>query len=244
MPPTTRSLDTHRHSRRKLLRLGLAGTVGSVAAALGGSDRGTRPNTQNQRPPDQSATTSTQPSDKPTGAAPKVLVAYFSRAGENYYYGDRIWLDVGNTQVVAETIAESIPCDLHRIEASEPYPDDYDKTVERNTAEQEADARPAIANPLDTIDQYDVVLLGSPIWNVRAPMIMTTFTESHDFTAKTVHPLTTHAMSELGTTERDYAQTCTGANIGEGLAIRGERAGNAGPEITRWLRRIGLTGRH
>ncbi|MGW0828533.1 hypothetical protein [Streptomyces sp. NPDC002845] len=32
--------------------------------------------------------------------------------------------------------------------------------------EQDADARPTIANPLSAIDRYDVVLLGSPIWNV------------------------------------------------------------------------------
>ena len=52
-------------------------------------------------------------------------------------------------------------------------------------------------------DGYDTVLLGSPIWNVRAPMIMTTFTEQLDFTGKTVVPFTTHAMSGLGTTVPD-----------------------------------------
>jgi flavodoxin len=169
-----------------------------------------------------------------------VLVTYFSRAGENYYYGDRTWLEVGNTELVARMIADLIPCDLHRIEAAEPYPDDYDETVERNVREQNSDARPAIANPLPTIDQYDVVLLGSPIWNIRAPMIMSTFTESHDFTGKTVHPLTTHAMSGLGTTERDYARSCGGATMGEGLAVRGEEAQQARPELAKWLRRSGL----
>lgn len=166
-----------------------------------------------------------------------MLVAYFSRAGENYHHGDRTWLEVGNTEVVAQIIAELIPCDLHRIEAADRYPDDYEETVDRNVREQNVDARPTIANPLSTIDQYDVVLLGSPIWNVRAPMIMSTFTESHDFTGKTIYPFTTYAMSGLGTTERDYTQTCAGATLGEGLAVRGEMARNARPEITEWLRR-------
>jgi hypothetical protein len=49
------------------------------------------------------------------------------------------------------------------------------------------------------------VLLGSPIWNVRAPMIMTTFVEGHDFTAKTVLPFVTYAVSGLGSVQRDYA---------------------------------------
>jgi Flavodoxin len=58
------------------------------------------------------------------------------------------------------------------------------------------------------------VLLGSPIWNVRAPMIMTTFTESHDFLAKTILPFVTYAVSGLGSVERDYAAACPGARIG------------------------------
>ncbi|HEX5994946.1 MAG TPA: flavodoxin [Jiangellales bacterium] len=192
-------------------------------------------------------TTSRRPGDKPRAAASptssgggSVLLAYFSRAGENYWNGGRRRLAVGNTQVVAETIGRLIGCDVHRIEAADPYPDDYDPTVERNVREQQADARPAMANPLTSIDRYDTVLLGSPIWNVRAPMIMSTFTESLDFAGKTIHPFTTYAMSGMGTTEGDYTASCPGATLREGLAVRGEEAADAGPAVEAWLRRIGL----
>jgi flavodoxin len=173
-------------------------------------------------------------------ASNSVLVAYFSRAGENYFYGGRRNLDVGNTEVLAGMISGFLGCDVYRIEAAEPYSEDYEETVERNVQEQNADARPAVANPLPSIDQYDTVLLGSPIWNVRAPMIMSTFTESLDFTRQTVHPFTTYAMSGLGTTERDYARSCPGATIGNGLAVRGEEVGDAGAAVESWLRDIGL----
>jgi flavodoxin len=169
-----------------------------------------------------------------------VLLAYFSRTGENYHNGGRRWLTVGNTQVVADMIGELIGCDVHRIEAADPYSDDYAATVARNVREQNADARPAVANRLTSIERYDTVLLGSPIWNVRAPMIMSTFAESLDFTGKTIHPLTTHAMSGLGTTERDYAALCPGATVGAGLAIRGEEVLDARPAVESWLRRIRL----
>jgi flavodoxin len=169
-----------------------------------------------------------------------VLLAYFSRAGENYYYGGRRRLRVGNTLVVAGMISRLIGCDVHRIEATDPYPDAYDATVERNLREQDADARPGVANPLTSIERYDTVLLGGPIWNVRAPMIMSTFVEIHDFTGKSIYPFTTHAMSGLGTTERDYAAACPGATLGDGLAVRGEQATDAGPAVESWLRRIGL----
>ncbi|HEY8717671.1 flavodoxin [Pengzhenrongella sp.] len=104
-------------------------------------------------------------------------------------------------------ISELIGCDVHRIEATDTNPDAYDATVARNSREQNTDARPAIANPLSSIEQYDTVLLGSPIWNSRAPMIMSTFTEAHDFTGTTVHPFVTHAMSGLGTRAAGTSRT-------------------------------------
>nr|MDT0657718.1 flavodoxin [Micromonospora sp. DSM 115978] len=210
-----------RISRRTVITAALLGAAGAAMSGCSPAGRD-----------------SGEPAAAPSGRA--VLLVYFSRAGENYYNGGRRRLTVGNTQVVAETIGRLIGCDLHRIEATDPYPDDYDPTVARNVREQQADARPAIANPLPSIDRYDTVLLGSPIWNVRAPMIMTTFVEALDFTGKTIHPLTTHAMSGLGTTERDYAASCPAASLGEGLAVRGEDVADAGPAVEAWLRRIGL----
>jgi flavodoxin len=195
-------------------------------------------------PPSTLETITAEPtmSPAPTGAgtAPRTLLAYFSRTGENYYYGGRRDLEVGNTEVLARMISELIDCDVHRIDAADPYPAGYDATVARNVREQDADARPKIANPLASIGQYDVVLLGSPIWNVRAPMIMSTFTDSHDFTGKTVHPFVTYAVSGLGSIERDYATACPKARIGAGLAVRGEEVPQHRPDVETWLREARL----
>ncbi len=170
-----------------------------------------------------------------------MLLAYFSRPGENYYYGDRVDLEVGNTEVLAGMIRDRVDCDVHRIEAADAYPEDYEATVARNVREQDTDARPAIANPLPAIESYDVVLLASPIWNVQPPRIMLTFADALDFDGKRVHPITTHAMSGLGTAERDYTQACRGATIGYGLAVRGEKVTAAGPAVDAWLRRVRIT---
>lgn len=141
-------------------------------------------------------------------------------------------------------ISDRIACDVHRIAAAKPYPDDYAATVERNVQEQDANARPEIANPLDSIERYDIVLLGSPIWNVRPPMIMSTFAERFDFTGKTVLPFVTFAVSGMGGTERVYQETCHGATIGVGLAVRGEMVidapNDAAAAVEAWLRRMGL----
>ncbi|SCD80639.1 Flavodoxin [Streptomyces sp. BpilaLS-43] len=187
-----------------------------------------------------SAPESTERAAAATSSGQRVLLAYFSRAGENYSYGGRTDLRTGNTEVLARMISELIECDVHRIEAVDRYSDDYEETVARNVREQESDARPAIADLPASIEPYDTVLLGSPIWNVRAPMILTTFTEKFDFGGKTVLPVTTYAMSGLGTTERDYARSCPGATIGEGLAVRGEEVRDAEADVRSWLRRTGL----
>ena len=173
-------------------------------------------------------------------ATRKVLIAYFSRPGENYYYGGRRDIKIGNTEVLATMIRKHIVADVYRIRAANPYPHDYEATVARNVREQNADARPRIANPLKSIDAYDVILLGGPIWNVRPPMIMSTFAERFDFIGKTIHPFVTYAVSNLGTTMETYRALSTGARITAGLAVRGETVRQADPQVRAWLRRINL----
>jgi flavodoxin len=218
--------------RRTLLRgVLLGGATIMTGAQITGCSTST--------PSGEAARKSSERPASTAGPGKRILLACFSRPGENYSYGGRTSLKVGNTEVLARMISERINCYVHRVEAVDPYPDDYDETVARNVREQEADARPAIANLPTSIEHYDTVLLASPIWNVRAPMIMSTFTEKFDFRGKTVFPITTYAMSGLGTTERDYKATCPGATIAEGLAIRGEKVKDAGAEIEAWLRRSG-----
>jgi flavodoxin len=217
-------------SRRSVL-------LGFAAAAGGGAVSCTSSSRTGESP---TAPSSSSPAEQPSSAARDgggVLLADFSRAGENYYYGGRRRLQVGNTEVLASMIRDLLGCDVHRIEAADPYSDDYDATVARNVREQVADARPAIADAVPSLDRYETVLLASPVWNVRAPMIMTTFTEALRFAGKTGHPVVTYAVSGLGTTERDYAASCRGATIGEGLAVRGEEVADARPTVETWLRR-------
>jgi flavodoxin len=209
--------------RRAFLRGALAGTAGIV---LGAQIAGC-------------SASSAEPGRTESGGN-RTLLAYFSRAGENYYYGGRTQLAVGNTEVLAGMMGGLIACDVYRIEPVDPYPVDYEETVRRNVQEQEAGARPAIANPLVSIEGYNTVLLGSPIWNVRAPMIMATFAESFDLTGKTIFPFTTYAVNGLGTTLRDYAALCPGATIGEGIAVRGEEVGATSADVESWLRRTGV----
>jgi flavodoxin len=214
--------------RRQLILGGLLGGAGAVASLAGCSSA-------------RQAATSQTPEGRPTvtatpGADAKTLLVYFSRAGENYFNGGRRTLAVGNTEVLATMIEDQIGCDVYRVEAEEPYSESYDETVRRNVEEQEADARPAIARPLPDLGSYDTILLGSPVWNVRAPMIMWTFTDGVDLTGKAVLPFVTYAVSGIGTVEDDYRDTLRGAEVRPGLAIKGETVGDAGAQVDAWLR--------
>ncbi|WP_405771401.1 hypothetical protein OG539_41275 [Actinacidiphila glaucinigra] len=228
----TPQLSTAMPSRRTVVRQALL----TGAAALAGSHlTGCSPSSPQ---PGTSAPSRSAPTTGSSGS--RVLLVYFSRPGENYFYGRRTDLKAGNTEVLARKISSRITCDTYRIQAADAYPHDYDETVRRNVREQDTDARPAISGRLPVLDGYGTILLGSPIWNVRAPMIMTTFTEAFDWRRKTVHPVTTYAMSGLGTTERDYAASCPGATIAEGLAVRGEQVEGADSDIEAWLQRAGI----
>ena len=217
-------------NRRTLMRGSLTLGAGALLAACSAS---TSPSPASSQP-------RVTPENQSNGSSSKVLLVYFSRPGENYYYGDRIDLEVGNTEVVANMIASTIAVDVYRIQAADPYPDSYEETVQRNKQEQDEEARPAIAGPLPDVDGYDTVLLGSPIWNVRPPMIMRTFADNVDLRGKTIHPFVTYAVSGMGNTIEDYTRFCRGASIKEGLAVRGEEAQDARGDVDEWLRRTGL----
>lgn len=192
-------------------------------------------------------TEQTMPRTTPTpGATPepttgnRALLAYFSRPGENYHYGDRIDLEIGNTQVVAELISAAITVDSYRIEAADPYPDDYEQTVARNVQEENDDARPAIANPLPDLAQYDAILLGCPVWIVQTPMIMRTFVENVDLAGKTLHPFVTFAVSGMGRVRTDYTDLLADTAVTEGLAVQGEEAQQARGAVDTWLQQLRL----
>lgn len=90
----------------------------------------------------------------------KSLIAYFSRAGKNYVKGDIVDLPVGNTEIIAQEIKELTGGDLFQIRTKVDYPADYRQTTEVAREELNNDARPELAEKLDSLADYDVIYLG------------------------------------------------------------------------------------
>lgn len=126
----------------------------------------------------------------------KMLIAYFS--------------NTGNTQQVAEKLAETVKADLYRITPETPYSDldlDYQNEHSRSSVEQnDPDSRPALADHPDNLTAYDTVFLAYPIWWGVAPKIMNTFLETGDWSGKRIIPLCTSGGSGIGSSAEKLAK--------------------------------------
>ena len=175
-----------------------------------------------------------QAEDQPTDS--KILVAYFSRAGENYGVGV---IEKGNTRIIAEMIAEETGAELFEIARATPYPESYDECTEEAKQEQSDNARPELTAAVEGFEDYDAVFLGYPNWWGDMPMPVYTFIEGYDFSGKTVIPFCTHAGSGLSNTVSAIQDVLTDATVLEGLAIPGTTAQNQQDEarrtVTGWL---------
>ena len=171
----------------------------------------------------------------------KILIAYFSRAGENYNVGT---VDIGSTELIAGHIKEYLgdKADVFKIDPVIPYPVGYEDTKTISTREKDNNERPAFKGDVD-ISQYDVILLGYPIWYGDYPMIINTFLEKYDFSGKTIIPFNTHEGSgNAGTFSRLKSKT-TGATVNmDGFTIAGTAArqtASAKEATKNWLKGLG-----
>lgn len=163
------------------------------------------------------------------------LIAYYSRKGNNYLNGSIVYLEVGNTEVVAKIIQEQTGGDLFEIDTIKTYPKDYTETTNVAMEEKRKNARPELIRMVDQMDLYDVIYLGYPNWWGTFPMAVFTFLESYDFSGKTIIPFCTHEGSGLGNSERDIRKLCPNANVLPGIAIRGGSVKNTGNSVKSWL---------
>ena len=170
----------------------------------------------------------------------KILVAYFSRPGNNYVNGKIVNLPVGNTEVLAQIIQEMTKGDIFRINTVKSYPLDYRETTEVAGKELREKARPMLSNRVENMDEYSFVFLGFPNWWGTIPMPIATFLSDYDFSGKTVAPFCTNEGSGLGQSVNDIKQLCPQSIFLDGLAVRGGAVNKAKNQVSNWLHELGL----
>ncbi len=160
--------------------------------------------------------------EETTEPTSKSLVVYFSATG--------------NTKSLAEKIAEESGSDIFEIVPQEPYTSadlNYNNEDCRANKEQnDANARPAISNKIENIENYDTVFIGYPIWWGTMPKIINTFLETYDLSGKTVMPFCTSGGSGISSSVSAIMNACPNAEVKNGF--RGT-SGTTAAEISEWL---------
>lgn len=165
----------------------------------------------------------------------RILTAFYSRAGENYYKGSYKVITIGNTQKAAQAIASLTGADLYKIEETEPYSDDYQACIAQAKKDLNENKRPVLKNPVPDLSRYDEIYLCYPNYWGTMPMAVYTFLESADFTGKTIYPLCTHEGSGLSSTPGDIAKTVPEAVVLNGLAVCGSDVDSSEKIIKKWI---------
>ena len=151
----------------------------------------------------------------------KSIVIYFSRAGYNYVNGEIKSLKIGNTEVIANRIAELTNSETFKIEQIQEYSNDYSECIDEAKRDQRENARPELKNFPKNLEKYDVIYLGYPNYWGTMPMAMFTLLENIKLTNKIIKPFCSHEGRGLGRSEEDIKKLCPNCKIEKGLAIHG-----------------------
>ena len=187
---------------KKVIGFAMAAIMVFALAACGQSSEG------NNESAEKDAAVPAVEEEADTNGDGKTLVAYFSWSG--------------NTKEMASHIAKQTGGDLYEITPAEAYPEDYNETGEIAKVERDENTRPEIANLPESIDEYDTILIGYPIWWHTAPMIIGTFLESYDLSGVEVYPFTQSASMDTEQFENsiDFVrENADGANVHDGMFV-------------------------
>lgn len=180
-----------------------------------------------EAPADSGTSAVTDGTAEDTSGGSKTAVYYFSATG--------------NTKEIAQIIAEETGAELIEIVPQSPYTsDDLDygnDGCRANREQNDSSARPEFVQPEKSIEDYDVVFLGYPIWWGEEPRIIDTFIESADFSQKTVIPFCTSGGSGIETSVNNIRGLAEIGDLGSGRRFS---AGASRDSVSDWLKGLGI----
>lgn len=156
----------------------------------------------------------------------KVLIAYFSWGG--------------NTEGVAEEIKSQINADLFELKLENPYSSDYNTVLDEAQKDLNSNARPKLANHVDNIDEYDVIMIGYPNWWATIPMPVASFLEEYNFNNKIIIPFCSHGGGGLGQSITDISKIVPNSTLGEPLSIHYSGGKTLSQDVSSWLDKNGI----
>ena len=137
--------------------------------------------------------------------------------------------------MIAGALSRRYGADLFEIRTAEPYPADYEETVERAQAERDAEATPPLTEGVADITAYETVFIGFPIWGMALPAPMRTFLTTHELAGKTIVPFITHGGYGTGTALDTVAELAPQARIVTPLILEADQERATLNSVAAWL---------
>ena len=155
----------------------------------------------------------------------KILVVYHS--------------DTGTTEKVAKLIQEKLGADIMKIEPENPYDTSNLNALKSLVTKQQSNREKiAIKNVTKNIDDYDVIIFGTPAWFSQISPPMITYIDSQNFSNKTVSIFTTYD-GVYGDVLTDFSKNMKAKDIKQGIAFSGrEVKAGIDKELETWLNTV------
>lgn len=167
----------------------------------------------------------------------KALVVFFSHAGENYSVGN---VKTGNTKVVADYITELTGANQFEIKTDKYDGMAYKPLCDLAKEEQEKGELPPFEGEPASLDQYDTVFIGGPVWWGTFPQVMFSFFKKYDLNGKTLIPFTTHEGSGLGNCVDDAKEAYPNAVVTGAFSLYGHEVRTGKDKVEKWLKKLGF----
>ena len=226
------------------LFLSITMVLGLAACSSGSSNETSTPETSAPSTSSETQETSTVPESTESAASTEETSFQPETEGETGRTLVVYYSATGNTEQVANYIADITGGDLFELEPTEPYTDDdldWTNDDSRDSQEYEDESLRDVELVADTVenwDSYDTVFIGYPIWWGIAAWPTDGFVEANDFTGKTVIPFCTSSSSGLGESGELLEELAGTGDWQEGERFR---SGADEADVQEWIDSLSLS---
>lgn len=144
----------------------------------------------------------------------------------------------GHTKMIAENIQRKLNCDIFEIKPVKPYSTDYQTVVDEKQNNSSAGKTPDIQKIDKNINEYDEIIIGTPVWWYTIAPVIRTFLIQNDLSNKTIKPFATNA-GWLGHTFQEIQKLCPNSKVDKGMNIVFESYSDnlvtSPDEIEKWI---------
>ncbi len=141
---------------------------------------------------------------------------------------------------MAEEISQRLGADIEEIVVEQPYEGDFEQTVQRSQKERETGEIPKIKPLEKNPEEYDVVLLGYPVWFGTYALPVAGLIQDYDLSGKRIVPFCTFGSGGVESSVGDLRKALPQTQVSDGYGVRTIRLKAMPEEVERFLIEQGL----